>query len=392
MRREWEFDALRGLMLVLMTLTHLPTRWSGALGQPLGYVSAAEGFVLLSGFVAGLVYTRRALRDGEQPMRQAFFKRAVTVWACQAALLAFLLTVVAAIGLALNQPAINNLVWYYHEQPVQVWLGGLLLLYTPPLLDILPMYVIFLLASPWLVQYGLRHGQNSLRSGWGLLLAGSLGLWLAAQFGLRGWLQTQVLGSAGIPMPLAQSGSFDLLAWQWLWVLGLWLGASRAAGTVLLPRRPPPALLVGAMTLALGALLWRHGVGQAPLPGHAAVSLLFDKWQLGPLRMLNLMALLLLLVHGAAELRRRQWRLPRLPALEAMGRASLPVFCAHLVIVLLALALLGEADPGRDGFIDLVLLAGTFGLLLLVARWRNTGGLRLPRLVFQTSSGAVAPR
>ncbi len=56
MKRYWEIDALRGLMLVLMTVTHLPTRLTDPLGQPFGFVSAAEGFVLLSAFVAGLVY------------------------------------------------------------------------------------------------------------------------------------------------------------------------------------------------------------------------------------------------------------------------------------------------------------------------------------------------
>ena len=57
MTRRWELDALRGLMLVLMTLTHLPTRVADPLGQPLGHVSAAEGFVMLSGYMAGMVYT-----------------------------------------------------------------------------------------------------------------------------------------------------------------------------------------------------------------------------------------------------------------------------------------------------------------------------------------------
>jgi uncharacterized membrane protein len=41
MNRLWELDALRGLMLVLMTLTHLPTRFSDPAGQPFGWVSAA---------------------------------------------------------------------------------------------------------------------------------------------------------------------------------------------------------------------------------------------------------------------------------------------------------------------------------------------------------------
>ena len=61
-------DLLRGLMLVLMTLTHLPTRLTNPFGQPFGYVSAAEGFVLLSGYMAGLVYGRLAFRQGIAPM------------------------------------------------------------------------------------------------------------------------------------------------------------------------------------------------------------------------------------------------------------------------------------------------------------------------------------
>src|SRR5687768_9046581 len=69
--RLWQVDALRGLMLVLMTLTHLPTRIASPAGQPFGFVSAAEGFVLLSGFMAGLVYATRERREGEERMRAA---------------------------------------------------------------------------------------------------------------------------------------------------------------------------------------------------------------------------------------------------------------------------------------------------------------------------------
>ena len=97
--RRWEIDALRGLMLMLMTLTHLPTRWSDPLGQPFGFVSAAEGFVVLSAYMAGLVYVRRQRRDGDEAMQDAFLRRALKIYLCQAALLVFLLTAVAAIGI-----------------------------------------------------------------------------------------------------------------------------------------------------------------------------------------------------------------------------------------------------------------------------------------------------
>jgi hypothetical protein len=98
MKRYWEIDALRGLMLVLMTVTHLPTRLTDPLGQPFGWVSAAEGFVLLSAFTAGLVYSRLARAQGVPAMERAFWKRAWKVYLAQAATLLFLFTVIAALG------------------------------------------------------------------------------------------------------------------------------------------------------------------------------------------------------------------------------------------------------------------------------------------------------
>ncbi|MBS0340892.1 MAG: OpgC domain-containing protein, partial [Proteobacteria bacterium] len=98
-RRSWEIDALRGLMLVLMTLTHLPTRLTDPLGQPFGFVSAAEGFVLLSAYMAGLVYSRLAYRKGIVEMERAFWKRAFKIYLIQAAILFFLFTVITAVGL-----------------------------------------------------------------------------------------------------------------------------------------------------------------------------------------------------------------------------------------------------------------------------------------------------
>src|SRR5512145_3242160 len=113
--RAWEIDALRGLMLVLMTATHLPTRFSSPLGQPFGYVSAAEGFVLLSGFMAGRVYMQRHQRDGEIKMRAAFLKRAMKIYLWQVVLLIFLFSFIALIGSAREEEAIVNLLTFYWE-------------------------------------------------------------------------------------------------------------------------------------------------------------------------------------------------------------------------------------------------------------------------------------
>ncbi len=361
MERRWEIDALRGLMLVLMTLTHWPTRLSDPSGQPFGFVSAAEGFVLLSAFMAGAVYAQRALRQGDEAMREAFWQRALKIYLCQAALLLFLFTFVVAVGLLKHEGAITGLASFYLDRPGTAVIAALLLLYNPPLLDILPMYIVFMLASPWLLGWGLHRG-------WGAILALSAAAWAGSQFGLGRALQAEVIAFTGLALPPQQGGAFDILSWQLVWVIGLWLGASDAAQRPALPARWPRAVVLAAIAIGLAGFVWRHAVGQLPfpvLPATALPNLLFDKWRLGPARLLDLFALLVLLLHF------RTWlahHLPRLRVLETLGSASLPVFCAHLVVALLALAFIGPSDPGRPWWIDATLMVLGFALLYAVAR------------------------
>jgi hypothetical protein len=360
-QRQWEIDALRGLMLVLMTLTHLPTRFASPISQPFGYVSAAEGFVLLSAFVAAKVYTMKQQRGGDAAMKRGFYGRAFQLWLVQAGLLAVLFSLIALLGLLANQPAVKDLISFYLERPVVAVAAGLLLIYSPPLLDILPMYVLFMLVSPLLLLHGGRRG-------WGLIAAGSVLLWLGAQMDMGTYLYESAAHWARIPVPVHQTGAFSLPGWQLLWVAGLWMGARAAFGLPVAPAFPR-WLLVFAWTFALSTLFWRHAMGQTPWPvgGMLAGALngAFDKWHLGPLRLLNLFVLGVLVLHHGPALAARMRR-PR--TLELLGRASLPVFCAHLLLVLLALAFFGPARSGRPWGVDVAILTAAFALLYLVAQ------------------------
>src|SRR5689334_3437309 len=173
--RQSELDWLRGLMLVLMTITHLPTWFSAQVGQPFGFVSAAEGFVFLSAYLVGSVYGHKARMSGFDAMRRALWGRTLKVYAAHAALLLFLLLVLVPIAVSRDADAITNLASYALERPRLALVSGLVLAYNPPLLDILPMYVLFLLASPGLLAYGMRRG-------FGPLFAISALLWLYAQY------------------------------------------------------------------------------------------------------------------------------------------------------------------------------------------------------------------
>lgn len=359
MRRYWEIDALRGLMLLLMTLTHLPTRLTDPLGQPFGFVSAAEGFVLLSAFVSGLVYSRVSYNQGVDSMRRAFWRRALKVYLSQAATLLFLFTIISAVGLRIDQPAVKNLLSFYLANPHEGFIYSLLLIYEPALLDILPMYIFFMLLSPWVLAFALRHG-------WLGVMVASAVLWAMAQVGLSEWLYALVVRFTGLDVPFHEMGAFNAFAWQFLWFAGLWMGASRNSPDAR-PFTFPKWVLAIATGLALYGFYWRHfGMhGQAPFGGDVELNLLFDKWQLGPLRILNLVVLGIVAIQwGPAFMR----SIPRLHWLEAMGRASLPVFCAHLVAVLLVLAVYGDSQTARPWWGDALLLAAVFSGLYAVAR------------------------
>ncbi len=365
MKRSWEIDALRGLMLVLMTVTHLPTRLTNPLGQPFGFVSAAEGFVLLSAFVAGVVYSRMARHQSVEAMERAFWKRVLKVYLAQATTLLFLFTVITTLGLRIDHVEVKNLVSWYLGHPHDGFLYGLLLIYEPALLDILPMYIFFMLLSPCALGYGLRRG-------WGGVLAVSATVWALAQFGLSEWLYTGAVALTGLPVPFDEMGAFNNFSWQLLWFVGLWLGAGRTAPQAT-PLHFPAWLLWLAAAAASYGVLWRHfgAHGQAPFGGDVQFNLLFDKWQLGPLRIVNLVALGILTVRFGPALAR--W-LPRQHWLEVMGAASLAVFCAQLVAVLLVLAIYGGSQTARPWWGDALLLVAVFTGLYLVARatlWRQ---------------------
>ena len=354
MQRRPELDALRGLFLVWMTLTHLPTHLSDFVNQPFGFVSSAEGFVFLSALLVARIYSRQAMQD-EVGLRTKLWKRALKIYGVHLILLAIAFTAVAGLAIATHRAAIYNLLDFYIAHPATAIIGSVLLLYCPPLLDILPMYVIFLAASPLVLSFGVRFG-------WRKLLAGSAILWLAAQLGGRELLHAGVVRLTHLQIPLQETGAFNLLAWQGVWMMGLWLGAKSAEGDV--PLKRLPLWTVGASAaVCLFFLGVRHNwLGPVLTPETLAFQL--DKWHIGPLRVLNLFAFSIVFYW----LRRVLLPLVAVEPFLTLGKASLEVFCAHIIFVFIGLALLYNDVAQLHGLTAIVLLTVTFtGLFLLAA-------------------------
>src|SRR5579863_5643590 len=255
LERRPELDALRGLFLVWMTLTHLPTRFSDFVNSPIGFVSSAEGFVFISALLVGRLYIRELLVDASG-VRIRLWKRSLKIYGYHLLMLAFAFTVAAAIAVHTHKAALVNLLDFYLAHPVVAIVGSVLLLYCPPLLDILPMYVTFLFFTPLVLSAAVRFGWKRI-----LFLSGLV--WLLAQFGLRDLIHNWIVHVTHLNIPLQETGAFNLFAWQAIWIVGLWIGARSATHEEVFRRVPG-----WAAALCCAACLFFIGVRWGWLGSH----------------------------------------------------------------------------------------------------------------------------
>ena len=353
MRRLKELDALRGFMLVWITFTHLPTALSTYVNQPFGFVSAAEGFIFLSALFTGSIYFRMAEQNSYGAMRRKLSMRTLQLYLYHVLLLSFVFLVAVPIAASGTRPGLHNLLDFYFDAGARrAVVDAVLLIYRPPLLDILPMYIIFLALTPVALS-------ASRRFGWKPILAGGFTLWLLSQFGLReaSW---QVMNRFfGLRIPLHEMGSFDLWAWQFLWLVGMWVGVCWARDQLDLARLARqftiPALFVVSALLAT-----RYAVGRGFELG--SYELYFDKWHLGVVRLLDFTAIAVLLIRASSYLKPLSVR-----PLVLLGQSSLQVFCTHLLFCFAGLTLLGNASM-LSSWKQFGLLATTVSAMLLTAK------------------------
>src|SRR6266849_976535 len=353
MGRRTEIDAVRGLMLVWMVLTHLPTLLPNYTNQPFGFVSASEGFIFLSALFTGRVYCRLAEREGYPAMRRKLLLRTLRLYGYHALLLGFAFLVAVPIAARGNRPGLHNLLdFYFAVGPKQAIIEAFLLIYRPPLLDILPMYILFLLLTAFVLMLFRR-------TGWNTILAGSATLWFLAHLGIRQAEHDFVNRVLGIRIPLNEMGAFDLWGWQFLWILGLWFGVRWAKGDLPVANwartAAIPATLIFAVLLPL-----RYAVGRGVELG--AFEPLFDKWHFGVVRFINFAAVAVLLIRFQSILKPLA-----VPPLVLLGQASLQVFCVHLLFTFAGLTLLGNAAM-LSAWQQLTLLVATLAAMLLTAK------------------------
>ena len=129
MQRRVEVDAVRGLMLVWMTLTHLPTVVSTYVNQPFGFVSGAEGFIFLSALFTGRIYFLLAQSQGDRAMTTQLWTRTLRLYIYHVSLLALAFLLVTEVAAGGNRAGLHNLLDFYFAAPRQAPIDAALLIY-----------------------------------------------------------------------------------------------------------------------------------------------------------------------------------------------------------------------------------------------------------------------
>ena len=336
MTRDVQLDALRGFFLVLMMSGHVGSWVTKITLEFAGFVGGAEGFVFLSGFVAGIVYTKWSEKVSRGELWRRALRKTWTIYKFHIAVFLLVLAFAQAFP-TIAEPwrEARYATGFFADVGRNVGLG-LLLLYQPTFMNILPLYCILIATTPFAI------GQfNQGRARW--WLTGSCLLWLATQLGFREWLLDATLR----PFFEPRLGSLSVLAWQLIFYAGLWLGFNRQKGRRFIrafDRRWVAFCAAGALFLCFA----RHAIRiikrversgssllddyAGILPGPELVSLietLTDKQLQGPLRLLNFVLVTYLVCFVLERYR------PLVGArwLIFIGRNSLQVWAFHAPVV-----------------------------------------------------------
>ena len=296
-RRDIRIDLLRGFCIFVMIVDHIggESSWLYALtGGNRLYVSAAEGFVLLSGFTMGMVHNVTIHRQGFRAMFQKVFGRAWFLYG-----MTVLLTIAfAAISTELGTPYAGLMT--PAQGKLDFTFSVVTFHRTYSLTDILVLYTLLVAAAGpalWLIARGYTA----------LVLGASATAWTIAQLAPdrvpRAW---QIV-----------DGGFPFSAWQLIFFLGLAIGFHRERlAAYLRPRRLVAFGIAAVVALYVVRTLVMAVLG--PVEGAAEVhELLFDKNEARVGRILALFA--------AAAFAYTAVTLAWLPVRRYTGRFLLPM-------------------------------------------------------------------
>lgn len=365
--REARLDMFRGVALVMIFINHVPgTVYENYTSRNFGFSDAAEAFVFMSGMAAGLAYSGRFRTGPVWPAIAKVWARARQLYFVHLAitLIALGIFATAAQVFGLYEVMLKNNIAPLFSNPLGSMIGLPTLMHQLGYLNILPLYMVLLLATPLFIVVGMR------RPGW--LLVGSILLWAAAgQFRLN------------FPnYPNSGGWFFNPFSWQLIFVVGLLAGMAMKEGRRLVPNTRLLVWLAAGFTLFILAWVKIDALGAAGRDVLGFFSKLglpfyvtwFDKTFLALPRLAH--ALVLFYLMSSLGIVRRFAQSRYAAPLRLLGRQGLAVFAVGTVLslALQAVKTAVPTDPLTDG---LMLAVGL--VILLALAWALTRTAEMTR-------------
>ena len=158
--RDLRLDLFRGLALWLIFLDHIPSNivnWITI--RNYGFSDAAEIFVFISGYTAAFVYGRAMQERGFIVAGARILKRVWQVYVAHVFIFVIFMAQIAYLTASLDNPLYSEEMraFDFLQQPGVAIVEALLLKFQPNFMDVLPLYIVLLLALPFVLWLMLRQ-------------------------------------------------------------------------------------------------------------------------------------------------------------------------------------------------------------------------------------------
>ena len=373
--RDLRLDFFRGLALIFIFVDHIPENiLSYFTIQAVEFFDAAEVFIFISGYTAALVYGQTLVSQGTLYATARVLGRAWQLYVAHIFLFVMFIAEVSYTVTTFNNPMYNDemRVGDFLYEPHVAIVKALLLEFQPTFLDILPLYILLLVAFP-AVLLGLRSRPL-------IVLVPSFMLYLIVQ-------------ATNLSVPAYPEGHvwyFNPLAWQFVFIAGAALGFpwrhERRWSRWVRPVLPLAVIVVAAGFII--KLSWTiHGIWDS-FPGLLLKELWpVNKNNLSPIRVIPFFAAVAVVAiavpANSCILRSRAAR-----PLVLCGQQSLEIFCLGILLSALGHFVLSEYDSPISTQL-LVNLAGILVMCLTAGMldWYKTMGRAQPPRFAAAQSG-----
>ena len=362
--RDLRLDLFRGIGLWMIFLDHIPddvVSWLTL--RNYGFSDAAEVFVFISGYLAGYIYGPIISTGHFLAATKRLLKRTAEMYVAHIMLFLVFTAQIARTARKFDNPMYKdefNVANFLAHPDVLIG-QALTLRYKPVDLDVLPLYIVLVGASP-LVLWSLLRRPN-------LTLLASVVLYAAAR-----WFDLNLAS-----YPPGTHWYFNPFAWQLLFVFAAWCGVGGLAKIESLIRSPA-ALALAFAWLAFAFLIvmtWHAPWLEAMVPKWMIKAIYpIDKTDLDLLRLTHFLALATVVTRY----------FPRKDSLLASkflrplimcGQHSLPIFCFGVFLSFGAHWILTQY---RHGVLEQLAVSAAGMLIMVAIAWTLDRAAKVPDL------------